>query len=146
MCKDLPPYQRHITTHDANGRSIYKKSVPQPGWDFPGVGNVSRSYAVPAIPAILNGEVDVAAYQSEESPTYMHKRDITIQPRGANLTVVTLAPGGSSGMHQTCSIDFSICVSGSIKHELDGGEVVTLKPGVSNSLAVCLDDFESLLY
>lgn len=34
-------------------------------------------------------------------------------------------------MHQTCSIDFSICVLGVAKMELDGGEMPTLKSGMS---------------
>lgn len=38
-------------------------------------------------------------------------------------------------MHRTVSIDYSICVIGHIRMELDGGEVVELFPGV------CLDSF-----
>ena len=34
-------------------------------------------------------------------------------------------------MHRTCSIDFSICVLGVAKMELDGGEMLTLKSGMS---------------
>jgi hypothetical protein len=34
-------------------------------------------------------------------------------------------------MHRTCSIDFSIRVLGVAKMELDGGEMLTLKSGMS---------------
>ena len=41
-------------------------------------------------------------------------------------------------MHRTCSIDFSICVLGVVKMELDGGEIMTLKPGVRFALLALL--------
>lgn len=37
-------------------------------------------------------------------------------------------------MHRTCSIDFSICVFGVAKMELDGGKIMTLKLGVRFAL------------
>jgi quercetin dioxygenase-like cupin family protein len=82
------------------------------------------------VPANLTNDADLKAYRAEDGSTSFTKRNIVIPGGGANLVVVDIAPGGISGMHQTISIDFSICVNGRIEHELDSGEKVTLLPGV----------------
>lgn len=128
----LRPNKRYIATHDANGKSIYAESPEQVYTGVPSVGGVARSYAVQNVPANLTNDVDVKAYKSGEGNTSYTKGDIVIPGGGANLVVVDIAPGGVSGMHQTVSIDFSICCVGEIEHELDSGEKVTLLPGVRN--------------
>jgi len=131
---NLPPCKRHITTHDADGKSIYyTDSPPQSYFQIPSSGGLARSYSVSSVPAKLAGDADVNAYLSADAsgPT-SHKRGEIVPPvPGANLLVVDLVPGGMSMMHQTVSIDYSICVIGQIDHELDGGETVRLQPGVS---------------
>ena len=63
-------------------------------------------------------------------PASHRDTDIVSACGGANLPVVDIAPGeGLSQVHRTCSVDFSICVFGVVKVELDGGEMLTLKPG-----------------
>jgi hypothetical protein len=127
----LRPNKRYIATHDANGRSVYADSPDQQFWAVPNVGGVARSYAVSSVPANLTNDADLKAYRSEDGNASHTKRDIVVPDGGANLVVVDIAPGGSSGMHHTVSIDFSICVIGEIEHELDSGEKVLLKAGVS---------------
>lgn len=113
---------------------------PLPG----ATATLARSFAVPSVPANLTNDADVKAYlaPAAESMTSLERADIVV-PRdnvegskdtlaGANLLVVDMEPGGQSPMHRTVSLDFSICTIGTIIHELDSGERVTLKPGVSH--------------
>jgi len=139
----LPPNKRYICTHDSSGKSIFLSSPEQLYRGSPGTGGVARSFAVGSIPAILKNDEDIRKYLDpnvEQNPLSHKATDIVIphttqSPNGANLAVVDLAPGGESQMHRTVSIDFSICVLGSIDMELDSGEKVNLRPGVSaNSL------------
>jgi hypothetical protein len=136
----LPPNRRYICTHDSSGKSIFLPSPEQLYLGSPGVGGVARSFSVGSVPAVLNNDEDVHKYLDEnkdQNPVSHKATDIVIPnttdtPNGANLVVVDLAPGGESQMHRTVSIDFSICVLGSIDMELDSGEKVNLKPGVSH--------------
>ena len=128
----LSPCKRYIATHDANGKSVYTESPPQQYAPVPNVGGVARSYSVSSVPAKLTGDEDMKAYLSKEGLTSWTQPAI-VTPMGANLLVVDLASGGVSMMHRTVSIDFSICTNGEIDHELDGGQKVRLRPGVSAS-------------
>lgn len=133
----LPAIKRHIATHNAAGTSIYAASPPAQQYiQIPGTGGMARSWSVGSVPARLEGDADMKAYLAEEGVTSWTSPAI-VTPNGANILVVDLEPGGVSNMHRTVSIDFSICVIGEIEHELDGGEKVLLKPGVSRCLISC---------
>ncbi|KAK5063025.1 hypothetical protein LTR84_005101 [Exophiala bonariae] len=125
----LPPIKRHIATHDSDGKSVYVASAPAAQYiKVPGTGGAARLWSVDSVPAKLEGDADMKAYLADKGPTSWASSGIVI-PNGANLLVMDLEPGGTSPMHRTVSIDFSICVHGEILHELDGGETVLLKPG-----------------
>jgi len=134
MAKNLPPNKRYIATHDANGKSVYAPS-PEQEYRPAGSGLIARSYSA-NVPAKLEGEEDMKAYLAgPESVNSVQRSEIVVPPEdgkniGSNLVVVDLNPGGFSALHRTVSIDYSICVIGTIIHELDSGERVTLKPGV----------------
>jgi hypothetical protein len=131
----LPPNKRYILGHDDTGKSIILPSPDQVYHGREETYGVARSYAVSSIPAVLAGDADVKAYiepDPKQSVTSHLATDIVVANRkGAAILVLDLAPGGESQMHQTVSIDFSICVTGDIDMELDGGEMIHLKPGVS---------------
>lgn len=129
----LAPIQRHITTHNAAGESVYVASPPaQRYMKIPGAGGVARSWSVDSVPARLEDDADMKAYLADQGATSWDNPAI-VTPNGANVLVMDLEPGAVSRMHRTVSIDFSICIAGEILHELDGGETVLLKPGVSLS-------------
>ena len=140
MASGLPPCKRHIATHDANGKSVYAEFKPQSYTKAGEAGFIARSWSVANVPAKLDGDEDMKAYfAGPESATSFQRAEIVVpseggKNNGANLVVVDLNPGFYSQMHQTVSIDYSICVIGTIIHELDGGERVTLKPGVCSLL------------
>jgi len=140
MASGLPPCKRHIATHDANGKSVYADFKEQTFNEAGTAGFKARSWSVANVPAKLGDDEDMKAYfAGPESVTSYQRPEIVVpsdggKNNGANLVVVDLIPGGVSQMHQTVSIDFSICTIGTIIHELDSGERVTLKPGVRLSL------------
>jgi hypothetical protein len=131
----LPPNKRYILGHDEAGKSIILPSPEQLYHGREGAGGLARSYAVSSVPAVLAGDTDVKAYMEpdpQKSVTSHLAKDIVVaNQKGAAILVIDLAPGGESQMHQTVSIDFSICVVGNVNMELDGGEMIYLKPGVS---------------
>jgi hypothetical protein len=137
----LPPNRRYILSHNPAGKSVIHSSPPQLYHGRAGVGGMARSYATACLPAVLAGDRDVAEYLDEGNKrTGFKGTEIVVGPEeggkgegegGANLVVVDIAPGGVSQMHRTISIDFSICVLGVVQMELDGGELITLNPGVS---------------
>lgn len=144
----LPPCNRYILGHDNSGKSIILPSPEQKYHGAEGTGGLARSFAVSSVPAILAGDVDVKGYMEpdpEQSVTSHLAKDIVVKNRkGVSILVIDIAPGGESQMHQTVSIDFSICVQGLINMELDGGEMIHLKPGVSmarTSPNLLLSDF-----
>ncbi|ETI25860.1 hypothetical protein G647_02637 [Cladophialophora carrionii CBS 160.54] len=124
----LPAVKRYIATHDAHGKSVYFDSPPQQYYPVPGAGGLARSYSVATVPSKLENDEDLKAYLGKEGPASWTSPNI-VTPGGANLLIVDLSPGGKSFMHQTVSIDFSVCVVGEIDHELDNGEKVRLRPG-----------------
>ncbi|KAF2794736.1 hypothetical protein K505DRAFT_374428 [Melanomma pulvis-pyrius CBS 109.77] len=125
----LPPNKRYILTHAASGKSIVHSSPPQLYHGRAGVGGMARSFATSSAPAQLAHEADIQSYLSPSGPASHKNTSIVPSVPGANLLVVDLAPGGESQMHRTVSIDFSICVLGLVKMELDGGEMLELRPG-----------------
>lgn len=125
----LPPVRRFITKHNADGKSVHLESTPQKYFPSPGAGGYARSYSL-ALPGKLADNADIKAYTATDNVTSWNSPAI-VAPGGANLVVVDLVPGGQSLMHQTVSLDFSVVVLGEIEHELDSGEIVTLKAGVS---------------
>jgi hypothetical protein len=140
----LRPVKRYIVSHDPqSGKSIYIDS-PKQHYSFqPGFGHVARSYATSSLPARLANDDDVEAYRSLEGVSSYSRQEIVVPPTqiesspvgdrnisGVNLVVLDLIPGVTGHWHQTVSIDFSICVSGEVIHELDSGERVELLPGL----------------
>lgn len=128
---DLPPCVRHITTHGPDGKSLYHSSTSPKFFQVLKLGRMARSYSANDLPADLSDDNDLKTFEGLTEATSHRRREIFI-PNGANLNVVDIRPGGFSVMHQTSSVDFSICVLGTIDHELDSGQVVRLRPGVSN--------------
>jgi quercetin dioxygenase-like cupin family protein len=79
---------------------------------------------------VLANDEDVSKYLATEGATSHKGTDIVVPTlKGSNLVVVDIAPGGQSQMHRTLSIDYSICVIGHVRMELDNGEFLDLRPG-----------------
>jgi quercetin dioxygenase-like cupin family protein len=121
----LPTQKRFITDHDENGQSIFS-SFPE-----------NATYAQ------INPEMDFfVAYTNNFSPDMNHSADlahykkidegpqpsITI-PDGTVLRVCNFAPGSTTAMHRTMSLDYGIVMEGEVELVLDSGETRLLKAG-----------------
>ncbi|KAF2709168.1 hypothetical protein K504DRAFT_501912 [Pleomassaria siparia CBS 279.74] len=129
LVSGLPPNRRYILTHDASGKSIIHSS-PRQLYTGNASAAMAKSFATSSTPADLTHDADISSYLSITGSTSHRDADIVpTEPSGSNLLVIDIAPGGEYQMHRTVSIDYSICVLGLIKMELDGGEWVELRPG-----------------
>jgi quercetin dioxygenase-like cupin family protein len=116
---------RYITDHDENGVSIFssypEKAVYEdinPEMDF------FVAYCNTFSPN-LNNSADLADYKKvHEGP----QPPLTI-PGGTILRVCNFAPGSTTAMHRTTSLDYGIVLEGEVELVLDSGEVRLLKAG-----------------
>ncbi|KAF1815074.1 hypothetical protein P152DRAFT_456108 [Eremomyces bilateralis CBS 781.70] len=139
----LPPCRRYICSHTPDGKSVFLPSPEQIYRGRDGVGGVARSYSVETVPAKLADDQDVKAYLSPHGDvSHLGQNIVVPNLKGSNCLVIDLGPGGESQMHQTVSIDFSICVIGTIDMELDGGERVRYYAQVDQ----CLQDRASKIH
>ncbi len=124
---------RYIGGHDGEGKSVFKDSPNLQYRKAPGLGAIARAYTVEKIPAPLKDDQDLKSYLSRDADTNVasHLGTNLVIPGGADLVVCNFAPGATSQMHRTVSIDFSICIEGDIEMEMDNGDKRRLGPGVS---------------
>ena len=139
-----PPVRRYITGHDnRTGESIYVEGPELPYFPVPGFGTAARSYATIKLAPELADDEDLREYFSQDSVAGHTRQDIIVPPTksdphtgsmelgGANVVNLVLDPGAVGHMHRTVSLDISTCVMGEVYNELDSGQKVLLKAGVS---------------
>ncbi len=107
----LPPIQRIVTGHDANGRAVFKsEDVREPQPIPTGDANFLLLWSTPTVPADNNDDADG------------RDRDVgTTLMGGSAFRITDMLPGGESPMHRTNSIDYGIVLEGEIELELEDG-------------------------
>lgn len=115
----LPPVQRVVTGHDANGRAIFKSEDISPTKMIPtGDASFLLLWTTPTVPADNNDETDG------------RDRDVgTTLTGGSAFRIVDILPGEQSPMHRTNSIDYGIVMQGEIELELEDGHRKTIREG-----------------
>ncbi|WP_313803859.1 cupin domain-containing protein [Sphingobium sp.] len=115
----LPPVQRVVTGHDADGRAIFKSEDVSPTRMIPsGDASFLLLWTTDTVPADNNDETDG------------RERDagLTLN-RGSAVRIVDMLPGRQSPEHRTNSIDYGIVMSGEIELELDDGRKTIIREG-----------------
>ena len=116
---------RYITDHDKNGvsifssfpeKAIYEEINPEMGFFVAYTNTISPN---------LNNSADLSKYQHILEGT---QPPLTI-PGGTVLRVCNFAPGSTTAMHRTTSLDFGIVLDGEVELVLDSGETRLLVPG-----------------
>ncbi|SER68944.1 cupin domain-containing protein [Sphingobium sp. YR768] len=113
----LPPIQRVVTGHNADGRAIFKSEDVAPTRIIPsGDASFLLLWTTDTVPADNNDETDG------------RDRDagLTIN-RGSAIRIVDMLPRGQSPMHRTNSIDYGIIMSGEVELELEDGRKTTVR-------------------
>ncbi len=115
----LPPVQRIVTGHDADGRAIFKSEDESPTRMIPsGDAAFLLVWTTETVPADNN----------DESDGRLRDAGLTLEG-GSVIRIVDMMPGKASPMHRTNSIDYGIVISGEIELELDDGATRTVGAG-----------------
>jgi quercetin dioxygenase-like cupin family protein len=138
------PIKRYITGHNHEiGESIYVDAPELHYFPVPGFGTAARSYATAKLAPDLADDEDLKSHLSHDSVVSRTRQEIIVPPTklnphtgemelgGANVVNLDLDPGAVGHMHRTVSLDISTCVMGEVYHELDSGQKVLLRAGVS---------------
>lgn len=121
----LPAIRRYITDHNEQGRAIFSEHLPEVlDWNPVGVAKFALGYTTNQYPVDFSGKQDVSSYGG-----YLkHAPGITI-PGGTVLRIVDMAPGATSPMHRTVSLDYGVVLEGEVDLVLDSGEVRPMMRG-----------------
>jgi quercetin dioxygenase-like cupin family protein len=115
----LPPVQRVITGHNAQGRAVFKAEDCEPTRLIPsGDAAFLLIWTSDTVPANNNDETDGREREA----------GLTLD-RGSVIRIVDMMPGGVSPMHRTNSLDYGIVLDGEIELELEDGAVRTIRQG-----------------
>lgn len=123
---ELPAQHRYITAHNGDGLSVFSSAVAE-----------QATYEK------INPEVDFfLAYTNKFTPDLNNSKDLDSyklideggqppisMPGGTVLRVCNFAPGSTTAMHRTTSLDYGIVVAGEVELVLDSGEVRLLRVG-----------------
>jgi quercetin dioxygenase-like cupin family protein len=120
--------RRVITGHAADGRAVVVADDHlEPGRlaELPGPSDKAffQLWATRELPADNSSESALARDREGSETTTIGTG------AGSVLRIGVFAPGASSPMHRTHSLDYGICLEGECDLELDGGETVTLRAG-----------------
>jgi len=115
----LPPVQRVVTGHNADGRAIFKSEDVTPTSMIPsGDAAMLLLWTTATVPADNNDETDGR----------LREAGVTLEG-GSVIRIVDMLPGKESPMHRTNSIDYGIVLQGAIELELDDGVKKTIGQG-----------------
>ena len=115
----LPPVQRVVTGHNAQGRAVFKSEDVTPTKMIPsGDASFLLVWTTETVPADNNDETDGR----------LREAGLTLN-QGSVIRVVDMLPGKQSPMHRTNSIDYGIVLLGEIELELEDGVKRTVRQG-----------------
>ncbi|WP_334185149.1 cupin domain-containing protein [Novosphingobium sp.] len=115
----LPPIQRVVTGHDADGRAVFRSEDVTPTKMIPsGDASFLTIWTTATVPADNNDETE-----GRERPTG------TTLEGGSVIRVVDMLPAKQSPMHRTNSIDYGVVMKGEIELELEDGRKTIVREG-----------------
>ncbi|KAL2066178.1 hypothetical protein VTL71DRAFT_2249 [Oculimacula yallundae] len=122
----LPAPNRYITDHDESGKAVLSKEIPSEAtWTNAGKeAKFFLGYATNQFPADLSSTSDISTYNS-----FLSSPPGLVIHGGSVLRYVDMAPGITSPMHRTTSLDYGVVLEGNVELILDSGDKVVLKRG-----------------
>src|SRR6266576_1508184 len=99
----LPQINRHITTHDANGKAIFSNDIPEVNPMKPNPDGIAfaLSYTTKGFPVDLTNDTDIKAYRG-----YLENVPGLVISGGTVLRHVDIPPKMECAMHRTVSLDY----------------------------------------
>jgi quercetin dioxygenase-like cupin family protein len=114
-----PPIRRIVTTHDAAGKAVVLLDDIASNHKWSGHGNVSTMlWSTDETPAEIWSDEDYGARIVPRQPPAM----------GSRFAIIDFPPGMPGFMHRTDTIDYVICLEGTIDMDMDDS-TVTLHEG-----------------
>lgn len=121
------PPNRFITTHNKDGTSVFSTAISSvlevqkisPTLEF------YLPYVTSTFPVDMAADADIDTYRSfleGAKPGLVNKG-------GSILRVTDFAPGSTTAMHRTLSLDYGIVIAGEVECVLDSGESRLMKVG-----------------
>ncbi|EQB12854.1 cupin domain-containing protein [Sphingobium lactosutens] len=115
----LPPVQRVVTGHDADGRARFRGEDHAPLRMVPtGDAAMLTIWSTATVPADNNDETEGRDRET----------GVTLNG-GSVIRIVDMLPHSESPMHRTNSIDYGIVMKGAIELELEDGHKRTIEEG-----------------
>ncbi|RFU30565.1 hypothetical protein B7463_g5762, partial [Scytalidium lignicola] len=110
-----------ITSHDSTGTAIIGRDSTLPfSQPFgPGTSVFTTAHIAPTVPASNTAPLPSSGPAGIPRPS----------ETGALFCTTDIAPGGSSPMHRTVTLDYCVVLKGEIVLKLDGGEEAVVKEG-----------------
>lgn len=116
----------HITSHNAQGRSIIHSRSPT-SWEFHSDGalGMNNLYSTSTFPVNLNNDQDIQTHSdlNQGGGFGVYKAGGTI------CRMLDIAPGSPPLMHRTHSLDIGIILEGEVEMELEDGGTTLLRRG-----------------
>lgn len=117
-----------ITTHNSSGKAVFSTKVPEKQHDLElPFGGMRIIYTADSVPTNLNTEADIDRYS--HTRTAGLPNGAICPPGGSAAAIVSMAPGATSPMHRTVTMDWAVILEGEVDLILDGGETRRLRKG-----------------
>lgn len=118
---DLPKPNIFITGHDKSSGKAVVQEKRSGVWAVLDDGKLGLNsfYTTSEFPASLNDDVDIKKHDDLTRSRTLG----LVNKNGTVARMVEFAPGYECIMHRTKSIDYGVCVEGSVELLLDSGEV-----------------------
>lgn len=125
----LPDLRRVVTGHDARGKAVVENDRQILAEDMAAVRG-ARSAAIwvttDSVPTDDNNNSEDGAMRKIDAPENYG----LVHPSGTNLRSTDLAPGATTPMHRTSSVDYNILIHGELILIMEDGKETHLKnPG-----------------
>lgn len=124
----LVAVQRHITTNNSDGMSVFASSISPdpPSTQLPDGTRITFCYGNQRFPVNLADDQDLDSYQH----LIKNPPGIVI-PNGFAFRILDLPPSYDSAKHRTISVNFNVVMQGQLELTLNSGEKRQLGPGDS---------------
>jgi quercetin dioxygenase-like cupin family protein len=124
---NLRSLNRYITTHNPQGEAIFSAKIEETNKMrlLPdATASFGLAYATKAFPVNINDDKDIDVYKH-----YLNEPPGLTISNGSVLRFVDIAPGFTSAMHRTVSLDYGVVIEGEVELLLNSGERKSLKRG-----------------
>lgn len=114
-----------MTDHKSDGTTCFNTENKEVlDWHPVGVANFALGYTTSTYPVDFQDGKDLSNYQG-----YLQNKPGIVIPGGTVLRIVDMAPGETSPMHRTVSLDYGVVLEGEVELLLDSGEKRLMQRG-----------------